>query len=203
MGWYHGQIANGEDPFGDASCSLPPKHHTLDTNTLKSIYHLCQRAVFAQAVEDGKPYFPPTFVKDGRFTRASQEKGTLIDTANTYYKNIPGEWICLELNAQRILELGIQILPACAPEGTAGNPINCLQIFGGITTTVPGLVIAIHKMIRLGDGHFYSMDDKPSYEISILYEGKVENAPAKAAEASQMDAIDNKRGKKMRNPFRR
>jgi hypothetical protein len=204
MGWYHDQIANGEDPFADVRCSLPPKNLSLDTSSLNHIYHLCQRAVFVQAVEEGKPYFPPTFVKDGRFTRASQEKDSLADTANSYYKDIPGEWICLELNAQKILQLGIQILPQCAPEGTAENPINCWQIFGGITTAVPGLVISIHKMIRLSDGLFYAVDSKPCTDIPLHHVRKEEaRAPSREVEARQLEPVNDKRGRTRCNPFRR
>jgi hypothetical protein len=205
MGWYHGQIANGEDPFAGASHSLPPKEPNLDTSALQSIYHLCQRTVFAEAVAAGTPYFPPTFVKDGRFTRASQDRGSLVNTANQYYKSTPGEWICLELDAQQILQLGIQILPQCAPEGTAANPINCLQIFGGIATNVPGLVISIYKMIRLADGFFYSMADTPSADIPCLHKRQVERKGQveESAPGNVAEAVNEKSGRKIGNPFRR
>jgi hypothetical protein len=206
MGWYHGQMADGEDPFTGASCSLPPpKGLDLDTSTLRSIYHLCQRSVFAEAVAAGRPYFPPTFVQDGRFTRASQDRGSLVGTANQYYKSTPGEWICLELDGQKLLQLGIQILPQCAPEGTAANPINCIQIFGGIATTVPGLVVSIYKMIRLADGYFYSVSDTPSADIPGLHERQVETKvqTEEQAPAKVVEAVDDKSGKKIGNPFRR
>lgn len=203
MGWYHGQIASGDDPFDQkgGSCSLPPKVSTLDTSRLRSIYHLCKLKTFLEAVTEGKPYFPPTFVADGRFTRASQEKSSLVDTANHYYKDTDGAWVCLELNAQRILELGIQILPQCAPEGSEEKPINCLQVFGGIATKQPGLIVKVNKMVRLADGYFHSIEDKPCKEVPLFFEKKVEEAAPEKVEKAEAETTRN--GKKLRNPFRR
>lgn len=199
MGWYHGQIASGEDPFeqNGGTCSLPPKVPSLDTSRLGSIFHICQKDLFLEAVNEGKPYFPPTFVTDGRFTRASQERSSLVDTANHYYKDSDGVWICLELNAQKILALGIQILPQCAPEGTQDKPINCLQIFGGIATTQVGLIISVNKMVRLKDGYFHSIEEKLCNDVPLVYmEISLESAPAdeRNKPVGQM--------KKIRNPFR-
>lgn len=160
-------MAEGIDPFGDSQAAPTNAEGTAVPN-LEKIYHICQASKWVAAVSNGVPYYPPTFVADGRFTRASQEKCSIVDTANHYYRGTPGKWICLELDAPKLLELGLQILPQCAPEGTADKPINCLQIFGGITTTIPGVVVAILPMIRLKDGFFHSLGE-PSTELAIMY----------------------------------
>lgn len=154
MGWYHGQIAAGVNPYLD---DVDTPNTAGASKQLDKIYHLCQESNWTAAVASGEPYFPPTFVEDGRFTRASQEKSSLVATANLYYKSTPGEWICLELDATKLLAMGLQILPQCAPEGTKDEPVNCLQIFGGISTTTSGVVTNIFPMVRLGDGSFYAI----------------------------------------------
>ena len=68
MGWYHGQIAEGINPYLD---DVDAPNTAGDTDKLDKIYHLCQESKWLAAVSAGEPYFPPTFVEDGRFTRAS------------------------------------------------------------------------------------------------------------------------------------
>ena len=81
-----------------------------------------------------------------------------MDTANTYYKeSSPAsvEWIVLELDCAYMYALGIPILSATAPEN--GN-IQCLQIFGGISTLAPNLVTAMYPVLRdRADGTFLQL----------------------------------------------
>jgi len=46
-------------------------------------------------------YFPPTYAQDG-FTHLTAEPALLMDVANHFYKQEPGEWIVLKLEAAKL-----------------------------------------------------------------------------------------------------
>ena len=56
----------------------PPEDHT-------HVYHLCRKQDWEAAKESQSPYFPRTFLKDGKFTRASLYLDDIADVANEYY----------------------------------------------------------------------------------------------------------------------
>merc|ERR1712137_1290875 len=100
MGWFHAAYAAGElDMDGDGgTCAMPPKKVQVPPcpktlTGVEVIYHMCEKPQWDEAVEERGAYFPPTFHKDGKFTRASVFKEGLIDTANHFYKDSPGDWI--------------------------------------------------------------------------------------------------------------
>jgi hypothetical protein len=166
-------------PSNDNDSSLlvlqpPPKEY-------KSIYHLCRyndwndcldTSVSAnnleEAVEDGqekrnyKPYFSRTYLKDGKFIRASLYKNDMITVANEYYwKTSPAteKWIILEINPHFLYyNMGIPILAnVTAPESYSRNNANttpaikCLQLFGGLSTnpiTLSKLITNIYPIHR-------------------------------------------------------
>ena len=132
----------------------PPEDHP-------HIYHLCRRSDWETAVDAGNPYFPRTFLEDGRFTRASRYLDDVLDVANDFYRGSSPpdeEWIVLELDARYLYYgLGIPVEPeaAAAPapavpgtnDGAAENEeeeegggsapppeVQCLRIFGGLST---------------------------------------------------------------------
>uniref|UniRef100_A0A7R9WQN9 Uncharacterized protein n=1 Tax=Craspedostauros australis TaxID=1486917 RepID=A0A7R9WQN9_9STRA len=149
----------GDAATGYSACPLPsdsaPPPPPPDVD---HIYHLCQGKNWLKAAKRKQPYFPPTFVKDGKFTRATVFKNDIISTANIFYQHTTDpdlEWICLELNVATLYGMGIPILSQEAPESTQGKPVTCLQVFGGISTTIPGLVNKIYTMKRNPiDGEF-------------------------------------------------
>jgi hypothetical protein len=133
---------------GNTACPLPPSSlPPPPPPDVQYIYHLCQKSKWEQAVKDHLPYFPPTYMKDGKFTRASVYKEDMVSVANQYYQNTPGKWIVLELDCKLLYSLGIPILAQEAPESTLEAPVKCLQIFGGISTSLP-LVHRIYPMFR-------------------------------------------------------
>ena len=72
-----------------------------------------------------------------------------MSAANEFYKDVQGEWIVLELDCKILYSLGIPILAQDAPESKKDpekQPVKCLQVFGGLSTTLPGLVKKIHRM---------------------------------------------------------
>ena len=135
---------------GYAACPLPsagappPPPPAVD-----SIYHLAQKSKYQLAVAKKEPYFPPTFVKDGKFTRASVDLNDIIEVANDFYSETKGEFIVIELNCKLLYNLGIPILSADAPTASGEkSAVKCLQIYGGISTTLPDLITAIHGVER-------------------------------------------------------
>ena len=124
------------------------------------IYHLCQRSKWEEAVHAKLPYFPPTYMKDGKFTRASVRKEDIVGVANIFYKHTPGKWIVLEIDCKLLYSLGIPILAQEAPESKlTGQPVKCLQIFGGISTTLP-LIHKIYPVFRKSStGEFVKLLD--------------------------------------------
>ncbi|OEU05711.1 hypothetical protein FRACYDRAFT_258579 [Fragilariopsis cylindrus CCMP1102] len=177
-------------PFNDNDSSLlvlqpPPKEYT-------SIYHLCRYNDWNDCLDTSvstgstdnnnstdstgteeeheqqekernyKPYFSRTFLKDGKFIRASLHKNDMITVANEYYwKTSPPteKWIILEINPHYLYyNMGIPILAnVTAPENSRNNTnttkpeIKCLQIFGGLSTnpiTLSKLITNIYPIHR-------------------------------------------------------
>jgi hypothetical protein len=180
MGWYHSAdflqemdeaaaaaAASAPPPpppasssSGNTACPLPPAGTPPPPPPdVDFIYHLCQKSKWAVAVTKKEPYFPPTFVQDGKFTRATVHKEDIVSTANTFYKDSKGDWICLEINVKLLYGLGIPILAQEAPESTPKMSVKCLQVFGGISTTLPDLVPKIYTMKRKSDGSFVSIKE--------------------------------------------
>jgi len=182
MGWFHAAYAAGE--LGDidgATCSLsqkpkraevPPCPTTL--SGVEVIYHMTPRCLWEQAIKEGVAYFPPTFHKDGKFTRASVFKEGLIDVANHFYKETSPkevEWICLELNLKYLLNMGVVVLPQ-PPDDASGEteekkeeePVQCFQIYAGIAT-IPSLdlVQKIYPVKRGGCGTFLELGDPQTH----------------------------------------
>lgn len=114
---------------------------------------------------------------DGKFTRATVFKKDIVSTANEYYKEVMGEWIVLEIDCKTLYSLGIPILAQDAPESTPKQPVKCLKVFGGLSTTLPGLVKEIYKMRRSTDGTFLKVMDPP--KPTPKEEEKKEEAPSK------------------------
>jgi uncharacterized protein (DUF952 family) len=131
----------------------------------RSIYHLCVKSEWENARQAQQAYFAPTFVPDGRKTHASMDTDNLVSTANFFYKSNKESWICLALNPNVLLELGIPtMVEAPAPVGDHAAPeikatiIRYPHIYGGIATTVPKLVTNVFPMTRdMSDGTFLSI----------------------------------------------
>ena len=70
------------------------------------LYHMCQKALWEEAKRSGHAYFPPTFETDG-FTHATAVPSRLIDTANHFYQDVPGEWVCLRFKRSALRRSGI------------------------------------------------------------------------------------------------
>jgi hypothetical protein len=149
----------------------PPKDH-------EHVYHLCRKQDWEDAKESQTPYFPRTFLEDGKFTRASFYLDDIADVANEYYcKTSPPEedWIVLEINVQFLYHgLGIPVLANQSGEADANanvnvnaevnadaDPLGYLQVFGGVSThpnILESLIASVYSMKRRDvDGKFIGM----------------------------------------------
>eukprot|EP00538_Stauroneis_constricta_P004954 CAMPEP_0119545536 /NCGR_PEP_ID=MMETSP1352-20130426/256_1 /TAXON_ID=265584 /ORGANISM="Stauroneis constricta, Strain CCMP1120" /LENGTH=253 /DNA_ID=CAMNT_0007590091 /DNA_START=111 /DNA_END=869 /DNA_ORIENTATION=- len=204
---------DGNTP-GYSACPLPstsaPPPPPPD---VEYIYHLCQGKNWLDAVAKKQPYFPPTFVKDGKFTRATTFKRDLVDTANTFYKDTPGEWICLELKVSMLYAMGIPILSQEAPESTKNKHVTCLQVFGGISTQLPGLISKIYTMSRKRDGTFLAVTEpdcgcsssksKKPKEEAKRSSSKKNKATASSPPPEAPKSVDDKEDSKSNKPKKR
>lgn len=192
MGWYHDPNFNWEEGAAAPACSIknkpqkdaaaeaaPPTPAKVSGDTscllpansappppppdVDSIFHLCQMSKWDEAVHKREPYFPPTYMSDGKFTRATVHNKDLVSAANQYCKDTPGNWIVVEIDCKLLFSLGIPILAQEAPESTVKQPVKCLQVFGGISTTLPGLIKQTYQMKRDKDGTFLKVRE-PSRE---------------------------------------
>lgn len=128
------------------------------------LYHMCQKSTWQNAVNANKAYFPPTFQKDGMFTHATAVPQRLITTANHFYTSTKGDWICLQLSRSALLKIGIDtVFEQAKPVGetgvgeTWGKTWICPHIYGGIPTTIDGIVTRVYEMKRQADGTFVSI----------------------------------------------
>jgi uncharacterized protein (DUF952 family) len=132
----------------------------------RPIYHMCVKQDWEDAKAGNRAYFAPTFEQDGRKTHASMfadEK--LLATANHFYKSSKDKWICLQVDPNVLLQLGIPtMVEPPAPVGdqsgeiVVNSKIRYPHIYGGISTMVPNLVTKAHPMVRdESDGTFLSI----------------------------------------------
>ena len=122
-------------------------------------------------------------MNDGKFTRATVFKSDIVSTANEYYKDTEGEWIVLEISCKMLYSLGIPILAQDAPESTPKQPVKCLQVFGGVSTTLPGLITNTFGVIRGKDGTFLKVLEPR--KVSLREEEKKEEATTKSKDSSK------------------
>ena len=117
------------------------------------LYHMCEKALWEKAIAAGEAYYPPTYEVDGYYTHATAVPSRLITTANHFYTDTPGDWICLRLSRTALRRSGIyvrdeQALPVGDQAvGEDWNDWVCPHIIGGIPTQV---VDATFPMVRDG-----------------------------------------------------
>ena len=123
------------------------------------VYHMCEKKRWEQCCAEQTAYFPPTFVQDGRFTHATAVIDRLLETANHFYTLSKDDWICLQINPQKLLQLGIpMVMEEAKAVGNIGTKTiqewqdwQCPHIYGGIPTTVDGVVTNVYDMKRNKD----------------------------------------------------
>eukprot|EP00569_Conticribra_weissflogii_P004665 CAMPEP_0171339060 /NCGR_PEP_ID=MMETSP0878-20121228/7717_1 /TAXON_ID=67004 /ORGANISM="Thalassiosira weissflogii, Strain CCMP1336" /LENGTH=314 /DNA_ID=CAMNT_0011840921 /DNA_START=161 /DNA_END=1105 /DNA_ORIENTATION=- len=132
---------------------------------IRKIYHMCQKSLWEESASKSRAYFPPTFHKDGKFTHATAVPERLIQTANHFYTDTTGDWICLELNRWElektcgIVTVFEEAMPVGEREtGRDWSDWVCPHVYGGIPTHLTGIVTNIFDMKRSEDGKFLSIE---------------------------------------------
>jgi uncharacterized protein (DUF952 family)/ethanolamine utilization protein EutQ (cupin superfamily) len=131
----------------------------------KTVYHMCQKALWEKVVAAKTAYFPPTYIEDGFFTHATAVPTRLLETANHFYTSTQGEWVCLELSTETLLANGIMTVfeepkpvgDQTVQEHWKSDQWACPHIYGGIPCHIPGTVTKIYEMERDSDGLFLSI----------------------------------------------
>ena len=132
--------------------SLPPKH--------PFVFHLVQATLWDQNIASDSTYYPPTYEVDG-FTHGTSNPQKLLNVANHFYPDVPGDWYCLRMTVESLKASGVETVY----EGTA--PVGDIQpdfegagdelfphIKGGLK---PAAVIGTHEVIRGDKGTFLSI----------------------------------------------
>ena len=101
-------------------------------------------------------YFPPTYQQDG-FVHATANPSMLLGVGNHFYKNIPGEWICLEI-LPSVLGAPVKFespAPVGNTQSNADSDLLFPHIYGGISKYAVNRII---KVNRNEVGEFLSLD---------------------------------------------
>lgn len=118
------------------------------------IYHMCPKEVWEAAKRAGGAYFPASFVKDGYFIHATAVPEMLIATANHFYQDSIGDWICLRLSRAALYQRGIIVKyeDAAPVSDKAVNPKHSRVLFPHIYGGIPmnGVVDAEFPIVREG-----------------------------------------------------
>lgn len=129
------------------------------------LFHLVQTDLWQAALATGQTYYPPTYEQDG-FTHATANPELLLNVANHFYTDVPGDWQCLQMT---IASLAAQDI-AVVFEGTAavgdkqpefdGSEDELFpHIQGGIP---PAAVLAVFAVERDTDGRFLRVENTAS-----------------------------------------
>ena len=126
------------------------------------IFHLIQADLWQAAKASDTVYYPPTYEQDG-FTHATANPNLLLNVANHFYPDVPGEWLCLRMTVDSLKQGGIEVVfEGTAPVGDKepdfpGTDDELFpHILGGIP---PSTVLEVHKVTRTEDGRFVSIID--------------------------------------------
>lgn len=130
----------------------------------QKLYHMCQKSLWEKALSSKTAYVPPTFEQDGYFTHATAVPGRLLETANHFYTDTNGDWICVELSSDALLKYGISTrFEEAKPVGDADvsdkwGEWACPHIYGGIPAFLDGVVNKVYEMKRDDKGTFLSIE---------------------------------------------
>lgn len=125
------------------------------------VYHLVQARLWEPVVEADGIYYPPTYEADG-FTHGTANPGQLLNVANHFYRDIPGQWYCLSMTVESLASTGVEtIFEGTAPVGDIqaefdGADAELFPHFqGGIS---PAAVQHVHTVSRATDGTFLAIE---------------------------------------------
>ena len=128
--------------------------------THEFLFHLVQADLWAAAVAEASVYLPPTYAQDG-FTHGTANPTRLLLVANHFYRNVPGDWLCLRMTTESLAATGIDVVfESTAPVGDkpadfdAKNTELFPHLQGGIH---PDAVLGTHAVERSETGEFLAV----------------------------------------------
>lgn len=129
-------------------------------NDRSKLYHICGRKEWEDCV--GGFYVPKTYEQDG-FVHLANEINELVAVGNLFYKNEPGEWVCVELDVGH-LKGDVRLEPA-APVGDT-EPREGEKLYphlykreGGGEGIRKDAAVRVLNVRRGGDGEFLGVDE--------------------------------------------
>ena len=136
---------------GGMSCAADPTREYAP----ELLYHMTTVALWKEAVDADAAYYPPTFVEDGLYTHATAVPSRLIGTANHFYQDTEGDWVCLEFTRSALKKCGIVVKDE-QPLPVGDKPVRdewvqsswvCPHVYGGIP---PSIVAKTYPIVRDG-----------------------------------------------------
>ncbi len=117
------------------------------------IHHLASAAEFVAASSD-QPYLPPSFADDG-FIHCTREATVLLEVANRFYADQPGEFVVLDIDTARLsapVRWEAPVPPAS--DGTLWAGALFPHIYGSINRDA---IVAVRPAHRSAEGRFLSV----------------------------------------------
>ena len=115
-----------------------PQLPSADDPKPEVLYHMVPTAQWEAAKATGSAYYPTTFHEDGDYTHATAVPSRLITTANHFYQDVAGEWVCLRFTRSALRRCGIVVRDEEAkpvgnqPVGEDWGDWVCPHVLGGI-----------------------------------------------------------------------
>lgn len=115
------------------------------------LFHLIQEELWHAALESGSVYYPPTYEQDG-FTHATANPQLLLNVANHFYTDVPGQWLCLQMTTDSLKAAGVEVVfEGTAPVGDKQPEFSGSEdelfphILGGIPPAAVENVLAVDR----------------------------------------------------------
>lgn len=159
------------------------------------LYHMCQRSQWEAAKASDDAYFPATFEKDG-FTHATAVPSRLVDTANHFYQDVPGDWVCLRFRRSALKRVGIITKDEKAmPVGEKASSEQwtawiCPHVYGGLP---PQVVDKEFPMLRDG-GKYLSIQGLTDVPRRVFKLATGEEARAFRESGRVLSSLDKQDG---------
>lgn len=125
---------------------------TSDDPKPELLYHMTTKAEWEAAKAEGV-YYPKTYEADGHYTHATAVPSRLITTANHFYQDVEGDWICVTFTRSALKKCGIhvrdeQAMPVGDKQvGDDWGEWICPHVIGGLPTHI---ITQEYKMTRDG-----------------------------------------------------
>jgi uncharacterized protein len=120
------------------------------------VLHLTPAATFA-ALPAGADYLPEAYAQDG-FIHCTGEPETLLEVANRFYRDVPGEMVVLVIDPAR-LRAAVRYEAAIPPRPGAADPPDAgtllfPHVYGPINREA---IVAVRPAKRAPDGTYLSV----------------------------------------------